>query len=231
VKLILTCEHGGNEIPLKYASYFEEHQAILKTHRGFDLCALEFFNHLKPLANFTSFSKTSRLLIELNRSLHHKNLLSEFTKDLPLSAKKELISDYYLPYRNLIENEIAKHINDNELVLHLSIHSFTPVLNTIERNCDFGLLFDSRIPLDKKISSFLKDAILTKTDEFKVRYNYPYLGKMDGFTTYLRKQFPENYVGIEIEINQKYAEDNNNKMILKNVLFDAISALKINNFL
>lgn len=230
MKLILTCEHGGNEIPLKYASYFDDHEDILKTHRGFDLGALEFFNHLKPLADFASFSKTSRLLIELNRSLHHKNLFSEFTKVLPLSAKKELIEQYYLPYRNSIENEIEKYIYKNELVIHISIHSFTPILNNIQRNCDIGLLFDSRIPLEKKVSTFIKEAILTKTDDFKIRYNYPYLGKMDGFTTYLRKQFPRNYVGIEIEVNQKYAEEENNKIKLKNALFDAISTLNSVNF-
>ena len=181
--------------------YFDKHQAILKTHRGFDLGALDYFKHLKPLADFSSFSKISRLLIELNRSLHHKNLFSEFTKELPLSAKKELIAEHYLPYRNSIENEISKHIHN------------------------------SKIDKEKQIASFLKETILSKTTDFRVRYNYPYLGKMDGFTTYLRKQFPKNYVGIEIEINQKYAEDNNNKMILKNVLFDAISTLKTNNFL
>ena len=230
MKLILTCEHGGNEIPEKYAQYFEEQQTVLKTHRGLDLGALDFFNHLKPLADFSSFSKTSRLLIELNRSLHHKNLFSEFTKDLPLSAKKELIAEYYLPYRDKIENEIKKQIHQNEFVIHLSIHSFTPVLNTIKRNCDIGLLFDSRIDKEKQVASFLKDSISSKTDNFKVRFNYPYLGKMDGFTTYLRKQFSKNYVGIEIEINQKYAEENSTQKVLKNVLFNVITDLKTNNF-
>lgn len=229
MKLIVTCEHGGNEIPEKYAQYFEEHQAVLKTHRGLDLGALDFFNHLKPLAEFASFSTVSRLLIELNRSLHHKNLFSEFSKELPLSIKKELIAEYYLPYRDHIENEISKHINQNELVLHLSIHSFTPVLNTIQRNCGIGLLFDSRIDKEKQVASLLKDSISSKTDNFKVRFNYPYLGKMDGFTTYLRKQFPMNYIGIEIEINQKYAEENKNKMFLKDILFDALSELKTSN--
>jgi predicted N-formylglutamate amidohydrolase len=229
VKLVITCEHGGNEIPVKYASYFKEHEAILKTHRGIDLGALEFFNHLKILADFTSFSKTSRLFIELNRSLHHKNLFSECTKDLPLSTKEEIVANYYLLYRNSIEDKIAKHINQNELIIHLSIHSFTPVLHAVKRNCDIGILFDSRIPLEKKVSVFLKESMVAKTNNFKVRYNYPYLGKMDGFTTYLRKKFPKNYVGIEIEINQKYVEDNREKMILKKVLFDAVSALKTNN--
>ena len=92
------------------------------------------------------------------------------------------------------------------------------------------MLFDSRISLEKEISTFLKDDIRTKTNDLKVRYNYPYLGKMDGFTTYLRKQFPKNYVGIEIEINQKYSENNNTQKVLKNILFDVIAALKTNKF-
>ncbi|MEO8932838.1 MAG: N-formylglutamate amidohydrolase, partial [Xanthomarina sp.] len=40
------------------------------------------------------------------------------------------------------------------------------------------------------------------------RFNYPYLGKADGFTSYLRKQFPKNYLGIEIEVNQKFSKNN-----------------------
>ena len=74
------------------------------------------------------------------------------------------------------------------------------------------------------------ELILAKTIDFNVRHNYPYLGKMDGFTTYLRKKFPKNYVGIEIEINQKYAPENNTQLILKNILFDVISSLKTNKF-
>jgi len=38
-----------------------------------------------------------------------------------------------------------------------------------------------------------------------VRRNYPYAGKNDGFTTYLRRRFPSDaYLGIELEINQKH---------------------------
>jgi hypothetical protein len=38
----------------------------------------------------------------------------------------------------------------------------------------------------------------------KVRFNYPYKGTSDGLTTTLRKKFGPQYVGIEIEINQKF---------------------------
>lgn len=33
--------------------------------------------------------------------------------------------------------------------------------------------------------------------------NYPYLGKADGFTTSLREEFQEQYIGLELELNQK----------------------------
>ena len=37
-----------------------------------------------------------------------------------------------------------------------------------------------------------------------VRRNYPYAGKGDGLTSYLRKRFPRTaYVGVELEVNQR----------------------------
>ena len=39
--------------------------------------------------------------------------------------------------------------------------------------------------------------------ELRVRRNYPYAGKGDGLTSYLRRRFPPGaYVGIELEVNQ-----------------------------
>jgi hypothetical protein len=36
-----------------------------------------------------------------------------------------------------------------------------------------------------------------------VRRNYPYAGKGDGLTSFLRRRFPPGaYIGIELEINQ-----------------------------
>src|SRR5690606_17818782 len=91
MKLVLTCEHGGNIIPKDYASLFEGYQDVLKSHRGFDLGALDLFEYLKPLSNVSYSSTTSRLLMELNRSLHHKNLFSEFSKELSKEKKEQLI--------------------------------------------------------------------------------------------------------------------------------------------
>ncbi|QXP71009.1 N-formylglutamate amidohydrolase [Polaribacter sp. R2A056_3_33] len=222
MKLVITCEHGGNEIPEKFQILFNNKE-ILNTHKGFDLGALDVFNALKHLAIYTNYSTTSRLLIELNRSLWHKNLFSEYTKHLSNLEKKDLIKTYYNSYRNNVENEIETLITNQNTVVHLSIHSFTPILNDRIRNCDIGLLYDSSNQQEKKTALQLKEALHTINPNWHLRFNYPYLGKADGFTTHLRKRFKENYIGIEIELNQKFSKNNIMNYQLKEDLQKAIS--------
>ena len=224
VKLVLTCEHGGNKIPKQYQTLFSDETA-LHSHRGYDLGALDAFKGLKSLADVSKYSETSRLLIELNRSLHHKNLFSEYSKVLSKPDKEDLISNYYLKYRNEIETTIKNFIKENHKVLHLSVHSFTPNLNGTKRNCDIGLLYDSRKKEEENFCKQLKNELLQRDKKLNIRFNYPYLGKADGFTTYLRKQFPINYLGIELEINQKFAEHNSMDSTIKNNLFLALQTI------
>ncbi|TYA54774.1 N-formylglutamate amidohydrolase [Formosa maritima] len=225
MKLVLTCEHGGNTIPKEFAFLFKEHQTVLNSHKGYDLGSLDLFETLKPLSNFFLASETSRLLIELNRSLHHNKLFSEFSKTLSIEEKEHLIQSYYLVYRNTVENKIKQFINAEETVLHISVHSFTPVLNSESRNCDIGLLFDSRKPSEKQFSKTFKEYLAKEKTKYRVRFNYPYLGKADGFTTYLRKQFPKNYIGIELEINQKFTKDEIIDVQLKQDLYSVLKTI------
>lgn len=222
MKLVLTCEHGGNNIPKEYASLFEEKQTILKTHRGFDLGALDLFECLKPLSDVSFSSTTSRLLIELNRSLHHNSLFSEVSKGLSKEEKAILTTSYYSTYRNEVENQIKEFMDAGERVLHISVHSFTPILNEEIRNCDIGLLFDSRRTSEKQFSKNFKTSILKTNPDYRVRFNYPYLGKFDGFTSYLRKVFPDNYMGIELEVNQKFSDNNQMNSQLKKDMFTSL---------
>lgn len=228
MKLLLTCEHAGNEIPEVYQKYFLNAGSVLNSHRGYDPGALEMFYFLKDLADYSFYSNTSRLLIELNRSLHHPRLFSEFTRNLSSTEKKNLVDRFYLPYRNSIENWISETIKKGEKVVHVSVHSFSPELDGNVRNTDLGLLFDPSRALEKRFCRIFKNQLLLAGSQFKVRFNYPYLGKADGFTTYLRKKFPQNYSGIELEINQKHAVENQIEAALKDLIFFALkNSLKI----
>ncbi len=42
-KILITCEHGGREIPKEFQQHFDAHQELLETHRGWDIGALELY--------------------------------------------------------------------------------------------------------------------------------------------------------------------------------------------
>lgn len=205
LKLLLTCEHAGNKVPPAYAPLFLGHEDVLDTHRGFDIGALQLFNRLKPLADISFYSETSRLLVELNRSLHHAKLFSEYSQVLPASEKERLLEKHYKPYREQVEQMIEDFVSAGRSILHVSVHSFTPTLDGEERLADIGLLYDPKRPHEQSYCKQWKAALSKADDSLLVRFNYPYLGIADGLPTYLRRKFSaDQYVGIELEVNQKF---------------------------
>jgi predicted N-formylglutamate amidohydrolase len=205
LKLLLTCEHGGNQIPIAYQSLFKGQQDILNSHLGYDIGALELFNELKDLADISFYAETSRLLVELNRSLHHKKLFSEYTSHLPDSDKNSILKNYYFSYRDKVEQLVQDFVMAGRRVLHIAIHSFTPELNGEARKTDIGLLYDPKRKEEQLFCRDWRQSIVEYGPEFMVRNNYPYLGIADGFPTYLRKRFKDgDYLGIELEVNQKF---------------------------
>ncbi|RIJ41748.1 N-formylglutamate amidohydrolase [Pontibacter oryzae] len=207
LRLILTCEHGGNTIPPDFKAHFENQQEVLATHRGFDLGALDLFNQMQDLADKAYYAETSRLLVELNRSLKHKDLFSEFTKPLPESERQKIIREYYQPYRQEVEGLVQDFVSAGRQVLHVSVHTFTPELNGEQRDADIGLLYDPKRHGEREFCRSWKKELRRQDKNLLVRFNYPYLGIADGFPTYLRKKFSEKqYLGIELEVNQKFVE-------------------------
>lgn len=203
-RLLITCEHGGNRVPKAYTQLFRDARAVLASHRGYDPGALSVARLLsKRLEAPLIFSTVTRLLVELNRNVGHPALFSEFTHDLTKPAKQALLEKYYRPYRRQIEQFIADAIAEGVAVLHVSVHTFTPVLDGQTRTADIGLLYDPARRSEQQFCQGWRDNLLQRLPELRIRRNYPYLGTGDGLTTYLRRRFPDNrYTGVELEINQ-----------------------------
>jgi predicted N-formylglutamate amidohydrolase len=203
---LITCEHGGNRIPLRYRTLFAGFEALLQTHRGFDAGALALAEDLAKALTAPLFAVTaSRLLIDLNRSVGHPRLYSEATREAPARVRREILEKYYRPYRHKVEAEIAAAVAHGGRVIHIASHSFTPVVDGMVRNADIGLLYDPARRGEAELCRRWQARLRISAPALKVRRNYPYAGKSDGFTTYLRRRFPAaTYVGIELEINQKH---------------------------
>lgn len=206
--LVITCEHASNHIPVAFEVNFLLAQKELNSHLGWDPGAIELACHLSerlttPLYHY----EYSRLLIEVNRSIGHPQLFSQFTNTLESAEKNVLIHEYYLPYRKEVEQKISGLVNNGNQVVHLGVHTFTPELNGQVREVEIGLLFDPDRASEHLFNQKWMGEINGLSQSYVVRLNEPYLGKDDGFTTYLRTRFGDaQYIGIELEVSQKFSK-------------------------
>lgn len=218
--LILTCEHASNKLPAAFKSAVPAE--VLKTHRAYDIGALAVFRKLVKFAKpeFYSEGKFSRLFVDLNRTITNKSAFSDYYEALDkatVAKAKAQATAYWSEYRTAIEKFVASSLSSPKRtasktraaksepeIVHLGIHSFTPVLNGKVRNADIGILYDPSRPQERAYANVIKAEIKRLYPAMKVRFNYPYKGTSDGLTTTLRKKFGPRYAGLEIEINQKF---------------------------
>ncbi len=227
-ELVLTCEHAGNEIPREWLEKISIPHAVLEGHRGWDPGALEVLEELKKVGAKAIFvHQLSRLLIELNRSLSHRKLFSDYCRKLSQRDRQLLIDTVYVPYRDRVELAIGNLYNAGACVWHISVHSFTPVLDNVEREAEIGLLYDPSRACERRFAASWQGLLKDRLDEeYRVRMNYPYKGISDGFVTALRKIFPgDHYMGLELEVNQGLRDNKKQWQEIKSVLRETLSQL------
>jgi predicted N-formylglutamate amidohydrolase len=201
---IITCEHGGNRIPAPYRRLFRGQRALLDSHRGYDPGSLIMAEALAsnwraPLVAST----TSRLLIDLNRSIGHPQLFSAATRGAPSETRAQIVDEHYRPYRVQVERLVRQAVARGHRVIHISSHTFTAELDGRVRGADVGLLYDPGRRGETEVCARWKESLAASAPKLRVRRNYPYAGKGDGLTSHLRLRFAQrDYIGIELEVNQ-----------------------------
>jgi len=204
--LLLTCEHGGARVPPQYGDLFAgpSAQRLLQTHRGCDFGALALACALQRSLGAPLYASTvTRLLVDLNRSVGHPLLFSEVSKKLGAADRAALLEEHYFPHRDAVEAWIEERVRRGHQVVHVGVHGFTPRVDGQLRTADVGLLYDPSRATERAFCQRWKDALGEVDPDLRVRRNYPYLGKTDGFVTYLRRIFDQSrYVGVELEVNQ-----------------------------
>jgi len=203
---VVTCEHGGNRVPARYAELFTGARRVLASHRAFDRGALELARRLAARLGAPRVTATvTRLLVDWNRSPGHPGLYSEFTARLDPAERRAIFERYWGTYRDRVRSLIDEAVGRGARLLHVSVHTFTPVLNGSTRRADVGLLYDPARPLERSLCLTWQRSLRTRRPDLLVRRNYPYLGIRDGLTTWLRRRFgPQHYAGIELEVNQRW---------------------------
>lgn len=177
---------------------------MLRTHRAYDIgakaCAVAVARRLgAPLV----LGGATRLLVDLNRRPDRRACLSAFTRGLSPLEKARLLGRHHAPYRTRAESLVGAVIGRGRAALHLSMHSFVPVLKGNVRHVDVGVLYDPARPAERAVAVRVAGALRRAFPGWRVRANQPYRGVSDGLTSYFRTRFPaRRYAGLEIEVNQ-----------------------------
>lgn len=205
--LLLSCEHASKRVPAELAPLFAGHQAVLDSHRGVDIGALRLAHCLaKTCAAPLHTAYVSRLVVDLNRSQGHPHCLSEMTRTLSFEAQALLLARYYTPYRRALAAHIARLGSRGATVVHVGVHSFTPVWKQQVRRVDIGLLFDPQRAAEARLCRAWQAELQRRRPQWRIRRNNPYRGTADGLTTTLRRRLAaKRYLGIELEMNQALA--------------------------
>lgn len=204
--MILTCEHGGNRVPVRYSHLFRGKGRLLQSHRGYDPGTLELARRLSAAFDCQLFYSTvTRLLVDLNRSQGNPRRFSRIVRTLNTDELDFIRTRYYLPYHEAVLKAVNKNIMAGSKVLHISVHSFSPYYRGSEREADIGLLYDPKRRNEAEFCAHWRRALASVNNFVRVRRNYPYYGVSDGLTSCFRRLFNGNdYMGIETEINQRY---------------------------
>ena len=231
--LLLSCEHAVATVPQAYQSLFAPFSELLASHRAIDFGALNIAEYLKDYFDCRLIqANVTRLLVDCNRSTRHSECFSEVTQGLDTQSKQAILRQYYLPFREQVIDYINTQIKAGLQVCHLSIHSFTPVLNHQIRTAEIGLLYDPRCMGEKKLARHWQQQLKQLDASYRIRLNYPYLGVSDGFTRTLRRTFcAEHYLGIELEINQTLTQDEQSLDTLKRILANSLFKTRTANLM
>ena len=206
--LVISCEHGGRQVPQEHVALFSGRDSLLASHRGWDAGAFELARELAAAFGAPLYAANiTRLLIDLNRSIGHRQLFSEVTRPLSRAQRLAIVDRFYRPHRKMVESQVARHIAQGHRVIHVASHSFTPTLDGVLRQADVAWLYDPRRPGEAAFARAWMLALAKLAPELRLRRNYPYQGRADGLTASLRRHHSDaEYVGIELEVNQRIVE-------------------------
>lgn len=221
---LVTCEHGSSHVPDWLASYFAasgdtavDARDFGSVGEDFDLGALDAATHFaKALRCPLVAAKVSPLVVDVNRAIGQRGLFSSVSRNLPKKVRDRIIDEIHEPYRRDVEAAVERSIRQDDLVIHLSVHSFAtfePNQSTTDneekvlsaRRTDLGLLYDPARDYELALCLDWYDDLYYSLPMLRVRRNYPRRGVSENLISQFRRKYsPDTYIGIELQLNRAW---------------------------
>jgi len=185
---LIVCDHASNAIPPGYGTLGLPPEA-LDRHIAYDIGAADVTRALAGILGAPAVLSTySRLLIDPNRGLNDPTLVMRYSDGAVVPGNGTIDAAeigrrsrlFWTPYRNEIAATVDAMMKTGEPPALISIHSFTPVMRSLDRPWKIGILWDR----DDRTPKPLIEALLLEPDLSvgEVGDNEPYDGALAGDT-------------------------------------------------
>ena len=183
--IVLVCEHASAFIPEEFGGLGLTRDAA-SSHAAWDIGALDVAKFLSSgLGAPLVAGRVSRLVYDCNRPLDSAGAIPAKSEiydvpgnvDLSDEERQRRYDLIHQPFHAAVANILfAQEQAMARPPILVTVHSFTPVYNGVQRNLDIGYLFDSRPALAEAALAAEQGA-----GQFKAALNEPYAPK-DGVT-------------------------------------------------
>ncbi len=206
---MVTCEHAVARVPPRWRTALAGRRGLLRTHRAFDRGAIAAARTIaRAVETEVLAADVTRLLADTNRAETNPAVFGLLARGLDAEEREALLRLHHRPHRRRVARTVDRAIAARGRVVHVAVHSFTPVLRGRRRDVDVGLLFDPRREGEVRFAEAWRDAIRAREPRLRVARNRPYRGWTDGLATALREARGDGeYVGVELELNQGLVRD------------------------
>ncbi|WP_179953939.1 N-formylglutamate amidohydrolase [Denitrobaculum tricleocarpae] len=185
--VVLVCDHATRFIP-RALSRLGLDETDLARHIAWDIGAADVTRHLSGILNAPAvISHFSRLVVDPNRKLDHDSSIPDISDGVTIPGNRAIsatdrqarLETFFYPYQNAIARTLDERAEATgvEPVL-ISLHSFTPVMEGVERPWKIGVLWNE----DGRLAQPLIDRL--RASGIMVGDNEPYSGRIGfGYTT------------------------------------------------
>lgn len=228
-RLLFTVDHASRHIPTSYDNLGLADPSVLHRHIAWDIGIEDVTRRLAGKVDGAAvYARFSRLLLDANRYPEDPALTPIISDgvEIPLNQsitapeKENRIQTYFRPYHRAIEALLDEKVEAHGEPLLISMHSFTPVMNDLERPWHIGVLWDQ----DERVAAPMLD-ILRRNRTLVVGDNEPYSARDPLGYTMSAHGTDRNIPHVAIEIRQDLIDTHQGAEKWACIMADAISQL------
>jgi len=147
---VLICDHASRAVPRALDNLGLE-DPVLRRHLGWDIGAAEVTRLLSAALDAPAvLSGYSRLVVDVNRRLGDPTSIAAVSHGVPVpgnqglgrTATRARVERIFRPYHRAVAAAIARARARGVVPAIVSVHSYTPVLDGVERPWHIGVLWD-----------------------------------------------------------------------------------------